>query len=71
MVREQEHPRVTLAELSRCVGRHPVQITRQWHLEVAEIALMCGFSDQSHFTNAFRRVTGMPPRQYRLHVWPK
>jgi AraC family transcriptional regulator len=95
MLREQEHPRLTLAELSGCVGRHPVQISRQFHhhfgctiseymrrvriaraqallscrdLEVAEIALACGFFDQSHFTTAFRKVTGMPPHRYRLRI---
>ena len=95
MLREQEHARLTLTELSRCVGRHPVQISRQFHhhfgctiseymrrvriaraqsllscpgLEVAEIALACGFSDQSHFTTAFRRLTGMPPHRYRLQI---
>ncbi len=95
MLREQEHARVSLAELSRCVGRHPVQISRQFHhhfgstiseymrrvriaraqsllsrhdLEVAEIALACGFSDQSHFTTAFRRLTGIPPHRYRLQI---
>ncbi|HKR63019.1 MAG TPA: AraC family transcriptional regulator [Thermoanaerobaculia bacterium] len=31
----------------------------------AEIALDAGFYDQSHFTNAFRRATGMTPREYR------
>jgi AraC family transcriptional regulator len=92
MLREEEHPRMTLAELSRCVGRHPVQISRQFHrhfgctiseyvrrvriaraqsllscrdLNLAEIALACGFSDQSHFTTAFRRLTGTPPHRYR------
>jgi AraC family transcriptional regulator len=34
-------------------------------LGLAEIALACGFCDQSHFTRAFRRLTGMPPQQYR------
>ena len=98
MLREQEHPRLSLAELSRSVGRHPVQISRQFHhhfgctigeymrrvriaraqsllsnrdLEVAEIALACGFSDQSHFTTAFRRLTGMPPHRYRLQISSK
>ena len=28
-------------------------------------ALACGFSDQSHFTKAFRRLTGVPPQRYR------
>lgn len=95
MLREQEQPRLTLAELSRCVGRHRVQISRQFHhhfgctiseyvrrvriaqaqsllsrrdFDLAEIALACGFSDQSHFTNAFRKLTGMPPRRYRLQI---
>ena len=95
MLREQENPRLSLAELSRCVARHPVQISRQFHhhfgctigeyvrrvriaraqsllrcsdLEVAEIALACGFSDQSHFTTAFRRLTGIPPHRYRLQI---
>jgi AraC-like DNA-binding protein len=98
MLREQEHPRLTLAELSRSVGRHPVQISRQFHhhfgctisefmrrvriaqaqsmlarrdLEIAEIALACGFFDQSHFTTAFRKLTGMPPRRYRSRLSDK
>jgi AraC family transcriptional regulator len=93
MLREEEHPDLTLAELSRCVGRHPVQISRQFHhhfactiseymrrvriaraqsllsrtnLEISEIALACGFCDQSHFTTTFRRLTGVPPYRYRL-----
>lgn len=30
----------------------------------AEIAFMLGYSDQAHFTRAFRRWTGFAPRQY-------
>ncbi|MFZ0818908.1 MAG: helix-turn-helix domain-containing protein [Candidatus Acidiferrales bacterium] len=98
MLRDQEHARLTLTELSRRVGRHPVQISRQFHHHfgctiseymrrvriaraqsllccrdfcIAEIALACGFSDQSHFTTAFRRITGMPPHRYRLHISSK
>jgi len=93
MLREEKHPGLTLAELSHCVGRHPVQISRQFHhhfactiseymrririaraqsllsrtnLEISEIALACGFWDQSHFTTMFRRLTGVPPYRYRL-----
>jgi AraC-like DNA-binding protein len=84
---------LTLADLSRCAGRHPVQVSRQFHhhfgctiseyvrqvriaraqillsrrdLSVADLALASGFSDQSHFTNAFHRLTGVPPHRYRL-----
>jgi AraC family transcriptional regulator len=34
-------------------------------LEVAEIALQSGFSDQSAFTKTFRRLTGYTPGQFR------
>lgn len=32
---------------------------------VAEIALDCGFSDQSYFTKVFQKSTGVTPSQYR------
>lgn len=92
-LREEPSTRLSLTELSRFAGRHPVQISRQFHqcfgctlgeyarrariaraqsmlsrddMNLTEIALACGFSDQSHFTNAFRRITGVPPRRYRV-----
>jgi AraC family transcriptional regulator len=95
MLRDEAHARLTLAELSLAVGRHPVQISRQFHrhfgctisvymrrvriaraqillahgdMEVAQVALTCGFADQSHFTAAFRTVTGMPPQRYRVRM---
>jgi AraC family transcriptional regulator len=34
---------------------------------LAEIALAAGFADQSHFTKAFRRATGMTPAAWRRH----
>jgi AraC-like DNA-binding protein len=93
VLHDQFAGRPTLATLARCAGRHPVQVSRQFHrhfgctigeyvrrvrigraqilltrteLGLAEIALASGFTDQSHFTNAFRRLTGMPPRSYRM-----
>ena len=41
------------------------QLLRQGALSLSEIALECGFCDQSHFTTAFRRLTGVPPQRYR------
>lgn len=38
--------------------------------ELATVALQCGFTDQSHFTNTFRRWTGMTPGQYRAFARP-
>jgi AraC family transcriptional regulator len=37
-------------------------------LSLAEIALAEGFSDQSHFSNLFRRHTGLSPFQFRRSV---
>ena len=92
-LREELTTRFSLRAIARSVGRHPVQVSRQFHqhfgctlseyvrrtrvahaqqllrhstLAICEIAFVCGFADQSHFTTAFRRVTGVPPRRYRL-----
>lgn len=34
-------------------------------LSLAEIASECGFTDQSHYTKAFRRVLGVTPGRWR------
>jgi AraC family transcriptional regulator len=34
-------------------------------LALAEIALTCGFADQSHFTTSFRKATGRTPLRWR------
>ena len=92
-LRDELATRFALEAIARSVGRHPVQVSRQFHrhfgctlseylrrarvaraqqllrhtaLGISDIALACGFADQSHFTTAFRRVTGVPPGRYRL-----
>jgi len=37
-------------------------------LSLAEIALACGFADQSHFTAAFRKLAGLTPGGYRQEI---
>jgi AraC-like DNA-binding protein len=37
-------------------------------LPLAQAALAVGFSDQSHFTNTFRKYTGATPGQYLSEV---
>jgi AraC family transcriptional regulator len=32
---------------------------------VSEVAAMCGFINLSHFSSTFKRITGMPPSEYR------
>lgn len=34
-------------------------------LSVAEVATRCGFADPSHFSRAFSRLAGVPPRHWR------
>ncbi|MDB5653325.1 MAG: Transcriptional regulator, AraC family [Tardiphaga sp.] len=34
-------------------------------LALADVALVCGFADQSHFTRIFSRLIGVPPGNYR------
>lgn len=38
------------------------------HLSLAEIAMRCGFSDQSHFCRAFRTAFALSPSQARLQL---
>jgi len=37
-------------------------------LPLTEVALKCGFADQSHLTNAFHRITNLSPLAYRRAV---
>jgi AraC family transcriptional regulator len=37
-------------------------------LGLAEVAMMCGFAGQSHFTTAFKRHTGVTPSAWRAAV---
>ncbi|HVG25111.1 MAG TPA: AraC family transcriptional regulator [Thermoanaerobaculia bacterium] len=83
---------VSLAELARIGGVHPVHLAmtfqrcfgtsvgeyvralrverarralRTTDRSIADIALECGFADQSHLSRVFRKATGMAPAQYR------
>ena len=41
------------------------QLLKQNELAIAEIALLCGFKNQSHLTTLFRKFTGMTPKVFR------
>ena len=36
---------------------------------IAQIAQSVGYSDPYHFSRVFKRVMGMPPKQYRAQRW--
>lgn len=46
------------------------ELLRKSHHTAAEVALLCGFSDASHFGKTFRRVYGISPGQWqqRTHI---
>ena len=46
--------------------KHALSETALAHLSIAEIAYSWGFSSNAHFSRAFKKNTGMTPREYRL-----
>jgi AraC family transcriptional regulator len=60
------HEGVTVGEfVRRCRLELAALALRQGGQSISEVALDAGFCDQSHFTNAFRRVFGMTPGEHR------
>jgi PAS domain S-box-containing protein len=45
--------------------RHAARLLVHSNLPITEIALSCGFYDNSHFTNHFKRALGLTPIHYR------
>jgi AraC family transcriptional regulator len=46
------------------------QLLRESSLPIAEIAIQCGFSDQSHFTRVFSSKAGLSPGRWRRERSP-
>jgi len=42
-----------------------MRLLRNQHLSLPEVALACGFSDQSHFTRVFTKLSGTSPGAWR------
>ena len=61
---EQSHfAGVSPRDLAKQFGRN--KDTVQKHVTHAEVATLVGYSDQSHFSAAFKRERGIPPARYR------
>ena len=41
---------------------------RTGHIDWARFALDCGFFDQSHLANEFRKLSGLTPTEYQRHI---
>lgn len=41
------------------------KVLLQIGIELLEVAIQTGFSDQSHFTNFFKKIIGLTPKQYQ------
>ncbi len=58
--------RCTVGEFQRNIRvNNAIVLLRQSKADISEIALRCGFADQSYFTKIFKRVTGLTPAEYR------
>ena len=42
-----------------------IPLVKDPRLSLTQVALRCGFSDQSHFTRSFKEATGLLPRDVR------
>lgn len=50
---------------------HAKELLRQPHLNISTVAQMCGFTYQNHFTQVFKKYTGVTPKEYIRSVSPK
>ncbi|MBM4094424.1 MAG: AraC family transcriptional regulator [Planctomycetes bacterium] len=50
------------------VTAHPGAVPAVGGFELQHLAKRCGFSGARHFRDAFRRMTGMTPAEYRRRL---
>jgi AraC family transcriptional regulator len=56
----------TLGEYMRKLKVHKsISLIRSSNFSLTEIALHCGFADQSHFTRNFKKLTGLLPKDFK------
>jgi AraC family transcriptional regulator len=46
--------------------REAKRLLREGRSHIADISLQLGFSDQSHFTRVFHKITGVTPKKFIL-----
>ena len=56
----------TLGEYQRKLKiEKSIQLIKESQLSLTEIAFLCGFTDQSHFTRNFKKMTGFLPKDFQ------
>jgi AraC family transcriptional regulator len=56
----------TLGEYQRKIKiEKSIQLIKESKLSLTEIAFLCGFTDQSHFTRNFKNMTGFLPKKFQ------
>lgn len=56
------------ATVQRMRIEHACKLLRETQMPLAQVAVDCGFYDQSHFTHAFSRAMRYTPSAWRRHV---
>lgn len=51
--------------LQQRVERAKELLRKHKEMAIADVALQCGFANQTHFYKHFRKLTGMTPKSYR------
>ncbi len=51
--------------MEKRIEESKIYLLRHRKLSIARIANSCGFPDSNYFSSVFRRLTGIPPTQYR------
>jgi AraC family transcriptional regulator len=62
----RKHYRMTVGDFIRCLRvEHACKLLAKPGCDLSQVALDCGFADQSHFCAVFRKLTGTTPARFR------
>ncbi len=62
----RRHYRMTIGDFIRCLRiEHARTLLMNTNDPLSDIALACGFADQSHFSATFKRLVGTTPAKFR------